>query len=81
MVNTFAIFHKRVYGSERSSSSDTSNFYMSVPEFPGNSETKNEILKSLGQLDAESQIYIHSASHIVYFRVTKKQSNLSAAGR
>jgi hypothetical protein len=62
--------------SERSSSSDTSNSDVSVPEFPGNNKTKHEILKSLGQLDAESQIHIHPASHIVHFRVNQEAVKL-----
>ncbi len=76
VVITFVTFHKRVFGSKRSSSSDTSSSDVSVPEFPGNSKTKNEILKSLGQLDAESQIYIHSASHIGFFRVKQEAVEL-----
>ena len=44
---------------------------MSVPEFPGNVKTKNEIEKALCQLDVDSQIYIHVASHIVHFRASK----------
>jgi hypothetical protein len=62
--------------SEPSSDSDSSNSDESVPEFPGSIKTKNEILKSLGQLDADSQIYIHSASHIVHFRISKEAVKL-----